>query len=346
MAFQPLSLLLLPLLTLVAPAQTVIQAEDLFSQPGHWYRSWQNDQPVPSGTLIGEPGGLQVWDFSTGPQDQELLTTVVGPEDSGHAAGFPGALFAERQQNQVSGDTSWLMLELDTTLGRRVHGFVDESFSPQDPVVEFGQPLLDFPLPMQFQDSWTASTWFLTSISGLSARIDYTADFVADAWGTLILPQLGPAPCLRVMELTEFAISVDFGGNGTYTPYTTQYIRSYHFLSTGRGIAASIVSGQSTAIPPVQFGSAAVFLRLFATNHPGAEPVPNPVDDLAISVIPTGALLTWSPVPGASAYRVESSEAGQAGPWQTLATVPMSSYLDAGARPLPRRSYRVIASSQ
>lgn len=338
----PIRALLLTMAGLTAQAQVVIQPWDFHTEPGQWFRSWQNSQPVSCEGLLGEPGGPQVWNLACGPQQVELLTTAITGQQSGYAGDFPLAPLVEHQQDLASGAESWLFMDPASEGGRRVYGFVDEAFSTEDPVVTFDPPLLDFPLPLSYNTEWTAGTTFYTLVGGLSARIDYSAQFETDAWGTVILPQLGAASCLRVMELTSFAVSVDFTGNGTYLPYSTQYLRSYHFLARDRGIAASIVSPQQASVPPLQFTTASVFLRMFDSNHPADPLPPEPVTDLHLDLDSQGALLDWSPVPTATAYRVEWSDSSRPGTWHTLETVAAPPARDPDARPLARRCYRVI----
>lgn len=328
------------MLVLVAAAQPVLHTEDFPGSEGDWQESWQNDQPLPTGNLLGQPGGPQVWNFSTGPQDRHLRTTIVPVDDGGHGEGFEAADFAERQQDLASEATSWMYLDLQPGSGRRVHGFHDPEFNPDAPTVQFGQPLLDFPSPLEYGDTWSADTWFFTPVSSFDARIDYGSQFTADAWGTVILPDLGELPCLRIHELTTFDISVDFGNNGNYVPYTTQYVRSYHFLCPGIGIAASLVSPQLASPPPEQFTTAAVYLRTHATSRPLP---PHEVTDLSVTWLPIGCRLDWSPAQHAAAYRVESSLTGLPGSWQTLVLREEPGWLDTSARVQPRRFYRVIS---
>ncbi len=333
------------LLTLVlgAAAQPVLHTWDFPGEVGDWQESWQNSEPLPTGTLLGQAGGPQVWNFSTGPQDRNLRTTIVPVSDGGHGESFPTAMYAERQQDLTSGATSWMYLELQVGAGRTVYGFHDPEFSADAPTVLFGQPLLDFPSPLEFGDTWSADTWFYTPISSFNARIDYGSEFSADAWGSIILPELGEQPCLRVQELTTFDISVDFGNNGNFVPYTTQYVRSYHFLCPGIGIASSLVSQQLASPPPEQFDTAAIYLRTHTTSRP---PAPLAVTDLTITALPIGCRLDWSPATHAGAYRVEVSPTGMAGSWQTLVIRQEPGWVDVGARALPRRFYRVITLGQ
>jgi len=66
----------------------------------------------------------------------------------------------------------------------------------------------------------------------------------------------------------------------------------------------------------------------------------DPVTDLAISAVGTSAVLTWSPVPTATAYRVETA-AGWGAPWLPLATVAAPGHTDPA--PALLALYRVVA---
>jgi hypothetical protein len=258
--------LLLALLTSpwLAGAQQapVIRLNDLHTQPDLYYRAYANAyQPILGtsyavGNVMGSAGPDRFWDFSQGPTDRTLRFDYLGPSGVPEAADFPLATVIERKTVEGTGDIEWLMLEPVPGLGRKVHGLHSESFSPSLPSIPFSQPIVDFPDGIRYQDTWTTSMitesmfpsfdpeWSLD----FPMQITWNSTFTADAWGRMLLPNLGLLNVLRINEELTVDIAADLGDG--YQHIETDYVRNYYWLSPGRGIVAELHSTQGSSMPP------------------------------------------------------------------------------------------------
>jgi len=79
---------------------------------------------------------------------------------------------------------------------------------------------------------------------------------------------------------------------------------------------------------------------IYTTQTAVPQAPPAPIGDLAISADENAAVLSWSPVPTATGYRVERSS-GLGAPWQPLAVTGTPGYTDLA--PGARAIYRVVA---
>ncbi len=328
---------------LSALGQITITSQDMFYAIGQYYTTYANGMEY---TLMGEigPGGPgQFWDFTTGPDDLTYQFDYVDINDGGHGADFGAAEFAERKTVVESGEQAWMYLRQTPGMGRWNYGFYDESFSAEDPSVAFEPAMIDFPDPIDYEDTWNANTSFFTQILGLDTRIDYAANAEVDGWGLINLPLIGFGECLRVNELAQYDTYVDMFGDSTYYHIQTDFIRSYYWLMEDHGIATQITSQQMQSEVPDQFTIAAAFVRMFDTNHPSGDLPPEPVDDLQITVGPSSVLLNWTAAPYAEEYRVEYTDAPYGGAWTELGTTSNVYILDFDIVGVEKRFYRVIS---
>lgn len=340
-------------------AQITINASDMFNQPGQYYRAHANARDADVSGRLGTPGGPQAWDFLTGPTDKVFRFDYLPVSETGYAAAFPDARFAERKMDESDATEAFLFLEQAAGRGRLNYGFVDPAFSETHPVSPFMPPIRDFPEIISLGDAWTASTTFESEIAmegipdpedpeggGLliiPTLITYSASARVDAFGVVNQPGIGFGECLRVNELAQYDVAVDLGLGDGYQTIATQFIRTYYWLRKGRGIAVQISSKQSDTPPPDDFPVAAAFVRMFETNHPDGVVETPTIKDLKITLSNQGALLTWTKASGVATYRVEyTTNAGA--PWQTLATTTANFAIDAAAgKPeVPARLYRVV----
>src|SRR4051794_4382235 len=148
-----------------AHAQVTITADDMFNQPGLYYKAYSNPfdptstsptpWAVPSG-LIGPGGPSQVWDFSTGPTNIVYRFDYLSPTnlDSSITADFPKAQVIERQTDLATGGNQYLFFSQVPGVGREVYGFYVNS-PLLDPSNVFDTPIVDFPSQITYGQQWT-----------------------------------------------------------------------------------------------------------------------------------------------------------------------------------------------
>ncbi len=331
--------------------QVTITSADFFNSIGQYYKVYAGNQPVDvSGKLGTAASTAQTWDFATtGPSNIVYSFNYVAPSDSGKDADFPLATVAEQQKNEGTGvKMAWLFLKFNTS-GRINYGFYNPSSDPSEG--QFNPPIVDFPASIKYQDTWTVDTTFPSTMSFGDISADFTIHYSAtanvDAFGTIKLPGLGEVECLRINELDQYETQMDLGEEGGMTTVETDWVRSYYFVSPGKGIVATITSNQSSAAAPaVDFTTAAQFVRMFEFGR-GTSTLPAPVKDLEITLSGPSVFLTWSPSANTVSYRVEaSSNPGDINSWQSLGTTTKDYFLDANTSSAAARFYRVVSLAE
>lgn len=334
-----------------AHAQVTITSQDLFSTAGQYYRVYANSK---GGTIdvtgkAGNAGGPQTWDFSTGPTDVKYRFDYLNPSAGQSSSDFGQAKVAEQQTDESTGNAlAWLYLQQVPGKGRINYGFVNPDSDPSEAI--FTPAIVDFPDPMQYQNSWTVTTTFDFTVEGiLPARINYTAKAKVDAFGTINLPGIGSGDCLRVNELDQYDTLVDMDLTGNYSKLETDYIRSYYFFRPGHGLVAEIVSQQSTsAAPSDEFSTAAQFTRMFDFSRSGTtNQAPSGIAGLQLKVAQGIPQLTWSAGSNSSTYQVQfTSNVVDSTSWKTIATTTNTSYQDLAITNSPLRFYRIASTNQ
>ncbi|MFH1690483.1 MAG: putative Ig domain-containing protein [Candidatus Eisenbacteria bacterium] len=264
-------------------APVVLTSDDFFDDIGDYYRSWCNSYNVSVGGLLGFIGGPQTWDFSTGPTDEVKRFDYVPPDDGDnpgagfHAATrFPDADFSQRMTEETGGGQAWMYLDQVSSVGRTNYGFYwPDANSQTDDWSVFSPAILDFPDPITYADSWFVSTTYYFQMYDLGevydVKVDLSVNSEADAWGTVILPDLGPVDCLRVNGQQTSAIYIWMGDQ--WLPAGTQCVRSYYWVGVGSDVMVEISSPVSAgSMPSPDFATAANFLRQFENSSPTDPP--------------------------------------------------------------------------
>ncbi len=338
----------------------VIGAGDMFNEAGQYYRAYANDfnallntGSYAVGNLVKNPGADQFWDFSQGPTEQLFRFDYLDSLGLAEATDFPGATLAERKTVEASNDVEWTFFTQVPGVGRKVFGFYSEAFSPGMPSVPFSQPVVDFPDTIAYQDTWLTSFTTISSFPSLDPELGgdfllqttWSSTFTADAWGVVLLPELGLVDALRINEEQVLDVAADLGEG--FQHIETDYVRNYYWLSPGRGIVAQMSSLQASAPPPLNFDRAAAFVRMFETNKQGNSggTDPQPVVNLRVTVSNGRVLIQWSKAANATHYRVEYSTSGWgADSWQTLgAETPDDFLFDPDGISGAGRFYRVVS---
>jgi len=282
------------LLTLTATGRDgpVLTSDDFFHDIGDYYRSWSNDLNVSVSGLLGSAGGPQTWDFTSGPTDEiKRFDYVLTDDGDDPGAGFyaadhfPDADFAQRMTEEIGSDQAWMYLDQVASVERTNYGYYwpDGNSETNDWSV-FTPSILDFPDPLEWGDSWLLQTSYQFQMydSGvLDVRVDVTIDADVDAWGTVLLPSLGPVEALRVNTEQTSAIYVWLAEQ--WIPIGTQYTRIYDWVGVGSDIIVEIGSVVSeTSMPPDDFTIASNLVRQFENSNPTALPVIADIPDTTL----------------------------------------------------------------
>jgi hypothetical protein len=345
----------------------VIRAQDMFTEPGLYYRAYAHD---PGSDLlsaryftvsnqIGTAGTNKFWDFSTGPVDQiqryDYLSASTVPE----AVDFPLAQVVERKTVEGGGDTDWLMFEQVPGVGRRVYGAVSEvTLLGLQPLI-FAPAPIDFPDTISYGDAWNNDfAWQVIEVIGtdpedptigfsFGIRQTYTVAFTVDAWGIVRLPNLGLLPALRVNGEQTIVSDYYDEDNSSWVNLVNDYSRVYYWLSPDHGIVAQLQSANYTTTAPASFDRALGFVRMFETNkEPGSTSTdPQQVEGLKVDVSNGLVLIEWQKAANTSRYRVEYSSNGfEAEDWQPLGAETQDSYMfDPAGLSGQARFYRVVS---
>jgi hypothetical protein len=335
----------------------VIGAGDMFNEVGLYYRAYNNSYNAILNTgsyatanRMGPAGANQFWDFSQGPTDRVWRFDYSSATGVPEAVDFPLATLVEHKTVEGVGEEEWVFFEQVPGVGRKVYGFYSEQFSPGMPSIPFSQAIVDFPDTMAYQNSWQTSFTTVSTFPSLDPelfedfllRTTWTSAFTVDAWGVVLLPNLGLVDALRINEEQTLGIEADLGDG--WQPIDTQFVRSYYWLSPGRGIVAQMTSLQSSTPPPVNFDTAAAFVRMFETNKEGSSGStdPQPVDNLRVTVSNGRVLIQWNKAANATSYEVEYSTGGL-GPenWQPVGTTAGEYLFDNDGFGHQTRFYRV-----
>ncbi len=256
--------------------QITFTSDDMFNEFGQFFRMYGNSGEVSVSGLLGNTGGPQTWDFTEGPTAGIGRTDIVDPNDTEGVAWFPDAEYAEQVIGEGTGGMqSFAYFSNLPGSGRLNFGAYNENLPDVDPQMVYEPPVIDFPDQINFGDSWTGNTQFYTNVTAEGQTVPVMAEisttYEADAYGTIILPEIGEGECLRVNTLDQVDVYADLFGFGNYMYIATNYIRSYFWLRENQGIATQIVSQQSESAPPDNFSIALAFVRLFESSESGPE---------------------------------------------------------------------------
>lgn len=303
--------------------------------------------PAPVGPPLGSKGGPQRWDFSGPRTGSEVVHTidVLSSADGADADQFPAAAYVERLTRQSTGVRSWSYYRAIPGEGRAYYGFYDTVSNPADPLLVFEQPTLDLPATVAFGQGWSRSAdWQdLVEAAGLqlTVAVHFTCTAAVNAYGTLVLPELGEVPALRVMELHAYASEdLTFG-----FPLGTQYQRLYYWLAKGLGKVVTVTSKSGTSAPPENLAPVGSVLRLFASRGFPITSDLQPVRQLTAGLQAQDLLLQWAKEPAAILYHVQAVDdlAFQAD-WPPLSSTTNTSWSTPLADGPPRRFFRVFWS--
>jgi hypothetical protein len=250
---------------------------------------------------------------------------IVAPADGGYQSSFPQSAYAERYTDEPTNVIEWDYYALSAAAGREYFGSATPSTGPS----AFSPAPVDIPEQVGYGTNWTYTTTtsygFLTEQDNISATVD--------AYGTVVLPNLGSFPALRVNQLTTSEVLLE----GTL--FETTYLREFYWLVPGFDKAVHIVSTVSSSPPPDDFTSASEIRRVFAQFTVPASLTP--VNGLHLVITNEIALLTWPATTNASAYQVEALGNLAGTNWLILASPAANSWSEMLTP--TQRMYRVFA---
>lgn len=325
-------------------AQIVFSVSDMQNHVGQYRVEYIATNQDISG-WIGTSGGPQVWDFSgsPGPMDVTQRTDIVWPNDAQNESGvitpgwtnFANATFAERVTASILTNLTWTFYSI--TNGQGVWNYGDftrvtnEPSGPMDTFVVFEPPVFLLPDPVQVGESWTnatALTNFIVEMPTLLDFVTYAASSnYADAYGTVILPQIGPVPAVRYIEWYT-ATNELFGIylSSVAVTYYTWLVRGI-----GPAVVITVPEDLSVGIPATTNTLARVF-----------EFSPRPAANLQIQTRNSSVTLNWNAASDTSGYEVESSTNLLDPNWQLLGSINSNSWSQAFAPFLPQQFFRVV----
>ena len=344
---------------LISHAQITITSKDMFSEEGHYYKMYSNFvqqhssddtfEEVDAADYIGNEGGDQVWDFREGPDDEQIRFDYVRPSEIDTNVEFEGATIAERATFKSSDSQKSLFLNMKKGVGRYVYGFHDPSVDEETPSVVFSGRLLDFPAVIRYEDEWNASTSYEIKVKSLGlvvpTKLVYESSMKVDAYGIVILPNLGFHDCLRINELVKYDQFVKIPGLGDdWMNAGSVYVRNYYWLSKDMGIVSQITSTQDTAPIPEDFTAATAIWRQFENNHGESSAAVEPVEGLEITYDLKGnrVLLSWEKAENAIAYLIQYTDNFLKSDWKDLKETSGNFALDSIYNQ-KQRFYRIVS---
>jgi hypothetical protein len=340
-------------------AQTTFTASSLPCQIGECNRSYfssnvdvtamlalSTNSPFP---LPGGPASPpQVWNFSQAQQTNEsvLCAAILDPTDGGDYEQFPNASYVEQDTLANTNIIGWEYFGFTNSgpsPGRICYG-TDEPFD--QPVTDwavFEPPPVDIPSVVQYGQKWTYSLYWTNIYIKFCLVSNYcNVNASVDAYGTMILPNIGAVPALRVHETHTYVLTKI---NSSPLLIDIHFNEFYYWLVPGLGVAAEVtLYGNNTVpvlpIPPLSCTNSVQ--RMFSANYftnSNPAPPPLPPTDLYIRTQSNSIVLNWNVLSNAINYRIDAKGAMGAA-WETLGYSSGTSWTDSMTP--SSRFYRVV----
>ncbi len=235
----------------------------------------------PAGNLARD-GGNQTWVFAPAARDRTINTAVSAAREGSAAADFPDADLTVRSRSQLGGfDTETELYLRRSERGLELLGLAAADTSEGLPALRLSKPLLYAPAQLAFGTSvadasssrFTFGSEVLTALTGdpsyaqlvdsVGLRIDQTATFEVDSWGTVNVLDAGRVSALRVKRTTGVrqALEVKAGPFGwiditalglvpdSLLPPARLNVVDYSFLTAGRRAPAYVIRVDSLGQP-------------------------------------------------------------------------------------------------
>ena len=125
---------------------------------------------------------------------------------------------------------------LDSTNGLVLYGTYEAAGYGSNPSIPIDPPISVLPWLVQYGDSWdTAYTFNVTDPLFGVIPVSYTSTSTVDAYGTMVLPGIGPVSALRITEVEDYEEDI-FGYE------FPQLDTNWTWLAPGIGFAAQAVN--------------------------------------------------------------------------------------------------------
>jgi len=292
----------------------------------------------------------QYWDFSEAQQPYEsvLRTDIIAPQDGANSGQFPDATYAEQYTLESTNQIGWEYYGFagsGTNSGRLCYGLDAPEDEPVTEWAVFVPPTVDIPSTVQLGQTWSGSLYWLTIYYEIILVSNYyTFSASVDAFGTLVLPEIGAVPALRVNEVDSYTIT-DVGDPPLLLDISTnQY---YYWLVPGIGVAAQVLLLGNNVLDPVDLPYTNTVQRFFyasyytnSTSTNSTPPPWQPTGDLFIQLQSGSVLLNWDVFTNATNYRVDFLGSLPNTNWQTLGFTTSNSWTD--TLTTTQRFYRVV----
>jgi hypothetical protein len=206
----------------------------------------------------------------------------------------------------------------------------------------FDVPTLDLREDITYETTWERSVDWRDVIDPGIFPIEVAVHFVSratvDAYGSVILPEIGELEALRVNEVNIYSLTDLTLG----LPLPDQAFRNYYWLVPGIGKAVHIISKPETSPPPENFATAKTVLRVFDSNC-CLPPLRESVRNLQIKNMGRQVFLTWDREPSATAYEIESDTTVAPDPeWPVIAATTDNFWFDDLPSVAGAKFYRVF----
>ncbi|SVB48946.1 uncharacterized protein METZ01_LOCUS201800, partial [marine metagenome] len=176
-------------------------------------------------------------------------------------------------------------------------------------------------------------------------KVVYESEMKVDAFGIVMLPELGFHDCLRINEQVKNVAYVKIPGViDDWQEAATYFTRNYYWLCKDMGIVAQMTSVMDTTPIADDFTVATAFWRQFENNHGKSTDSAQPVEGLEISVDPNGnrILLNWKKAENTVEYLVQYSDNLTADGWRDLKKTAGNFVLD-DISSKKNRFYRIVS---
>ncbi len=223
---------------------------------------------------VGESGPNQIWDFTQGPEEQEVTEQIVRASETPFYDNFPNSNFCRLSDFNmfgIAGDVYTYREMSDQQL--LLLGLGAEVMEYPIPI-QLGEGLLEYPMPLSYQDTWDNTINFDTvftipnpdttiPLDSVDVRIEVTLGDQAevDAWGTLDGP-MSNREVLRVLHETGVEATVSVWMIFFWLPvWDSSFVQfRYEWLANDLGPIVTITSQAGETNP--NFTDASLVLRL------------------------------------------------------------------------------------
>ena len=291
--------------------------------------------PLPPGSGTGVP---QVWDFSQTQQVSEtvLRTDIIAATNGPDAGSFTAAAYAEQETLEPSTPMAWRYYRITNNI-RDYYGFYVPLSVNASSLAKFDSPTADIPAIVHYGDTWSRTVTWAGSGNGNPFDYLFTTTATVDAYGTIILPNLGSLPALRVHEAQDNQIDL-FG-----SPLEDGPDDFYYWLVPGLGVAMQILQNQPDSYGLLGTTNNYVerfFYANYFTNTPGWVSYPANPGNLRIHLVSGTVHLTWLPFTNCTSYQVQAVNLPVQTNWQLLGSTTVTNWSETISP--TQRIYRVV----